>query len=128
MKKSIFIIVSLAAVVLFSSFVIARNVTNDKTDNPVTVSANDGWEYYKSTTGYYSEGKKHSTIYIWKKTVCGDPDYVLSNSSERCDGYAISKNYYYGKDQDWTTSYKYTARDSFNGTTFYFNCYLQGWD
>lgn len=129
MKKSIFIIASLAAVVLFSSFVIARNVTNNG-DNPVTISSNDGWEYYKPVTIYYENGNRTSDVYIWKKTVCGDPDYMISWSSSELRGEApISKNYYYGKDQDWTTEYKYVTTIVYNNTRkAYFNTYLQGWD
>ena len=58
MKKSIFIIASLAAVMLFSSFVIFQNVSSNKTESPVTISANDGWEYYK-TVSVYTEGKSY---------------------------------------------------------------------
>lgn len=131
MKKSIFIIASLAAVVLFSSFVIARNVTSNKTDNPVTVSANDGWEYYKPVTVYYNNGKQNKQLYVWKKTVCGDPDYMLSSSqSSLTFGSSVGKNYYYGKEQDWTSEYKYVS--SYQGLTgnpkVYFSTYLQGWD
>ena len=136
MKKSIFIIASLAAVVLLSSFVIARNVTNNKTENPVTVSANDGWEYYKTVTVYTVSSSGYRSkleCYVWKKAVCGDPDYVLSESKSKleCET-AISKNYYYGKDQDWTSEYKYVASLSTCYTNpsakGYFNTYLQGWD
>lgn len=131
MKKSIFIIASLAAVVLLSSFVIARNVTNNKTENPVTVSANDGWEYLKPITVYYNEGESYTQFYIWKKSVCGDPDYLLSSSSSRLEYEAsISKNYNYGKERDWTSKYKYVSTKYFGGiySEVYFSTYLQGWD
>ncbi|MBO2524083.1 MAG: hypothetical protein CW341_00025 [Bacteroidetes bacterium] len=133
MKKSIFIIASLAVVVLFSSFVFARNATNNTTDSPVSVSANDGWEYYK-TVSVFREGDSYTyTLYVWKKTVCGDPDYVLSESKTELEcECAISKNYYYGKDH-WSSEYKYVAtlRSCIINSTNnkgYFNTYLQGWD
>jgi len=131
MKKIIFIIASLAAVVLLSSFVISRNVTSNTAKNPETVSTNDGWEYYKPVTIYYKDGDiRFSDVYIWKKTVCGDPDYMISWSNSELRGEApISKNYYYGKEQDWTTEYKYVTTIVYNNRrNAYFNTYLQGWD
>ena len=132
MKKIIGIVLSLAAVVTLCSFVIAHNVNNDKINNPETISANDGWEYYKDVTVFVREGSYSYTAYVWKKTVCGDPDYILSRSSaslsEQC---SISKNYYYGKDKDWTTEYKYTVSTApgfSSGEKGYFSTYLQGWD
>ena len=132
MKKSIFIIASLAAVVLLSSFVIARSATSDKTDNSVTISSNDGWEYYKPVTIYYrSDGSSHSEYYIWRKTVCGDPDYMICTSSRELDftKRSISKNYNYGRDIDWTSEYKYTF-NGYNIGKAYFSTYLpgRGWD
>lgn len=132
MKKIIGIILSLAAVVTLSSFVIAHNVSNDKSDKPECISASDGWEYYKTVTAYYMAGssKRTCTLYVWKKTVCGDPDYIISWSSSEIEGESsISKNYYYGKDQDWTTEYKYVTTNYYdNKYKTYFNCHLQGWD
>ena len=132
MKKSIFIIASLAAVMLFSSFVIFQNVSSNKTESPVTISANDGWEYYK-TVSVYTEGKSYVyTLYVWKKTVCGDPDYVISKDKNKlsCEC-SISKNYYYGKDH-WSSEYKYVTTlsgcISNPASKGYFNTYLQGWD
>lgn len=130
MKKIIGTILSLAAVVTLSSFVIAHHFNNDKTDNAETISANDGWEYYKTVTVYRSGGQYDDTWYVFKKTVCGDPDYILSSSknSVTCES-SISKNYNYGKDVDWTSQYKYTATLNYsNRPKGYFNCYLQGWD
>lgn len=134
MKKSFVIIVSLAAVMMLSSFVIAHNVTNHKSNNPETISANDGWEYYK-TVSVFREGDSYDyTLYVWKKSVCGDPDYVLSSSNSKLEcECAISRNYYYGKGNDWKSGYKYVATlrgcivNSSNNQG-YFNAYLQGWD
>ncbi len=124
---------SLAAVVTLSSFVIAHNVSNEKTDNPEAISANDGWEYYKTVSVQTEENGYNYTLYVWKKTVCGDPDYVLSSSKREIEcECAISKNRAYGKGYDWTSDYKYVAtlrgcitNPSRKG---YFDSYLQGWD
>ena len=131
MKKSIFIIASLAAVVLFSSFAIAHNVTSNMADNPVTVSANDGWEYYKPVTVYYKSGSdiKNQDYYVFKKTTCGDPDYMLSIRKDGlCWEMSITKNSNYGRGYDWTSEYRYTANNRGNNIKYYFNCHLQGWD
>ena len=59
MKKIIGIVLSLAAVVTLSSFVIAHNVNNDKTNNPETISVNDdGWELYTTVTAYVYKKNK----------------------------------------------------------------------
>ena len=136
MKKIIGIVLSLAAVVTLSSFVIAHNVNNDKTDNPETISANDGWEYYKPVTVYYMHpnyGKLSFTKYIWKKTVCGDPDYLLSGSADKLScTESISRNYNFGRDVDWTSEYKYKVSNLPCGRgdegECYFDTYLQGWN
>lgn len=131
MKKSILIITSIAAVVLLSGFMIAHNVTNDMVNNIETIYVSGEWEYYKPVTVYYDGGYKHSEQHIWKKTVCGDPDYLISwGERSLVHPQSISKNYRYGKEQDWTTEYKYTANLSGgeSGTKCYFSTYLQGWD
>ncbi|MBP5546133.1 MAG: hypothetical protein J6X59_02450 [Bacteroidales bacterium] len=132
MKKSIFIIVSISAVVLLSSFVIEHNVTSSKSDCNVSISDNDGWEYYKPVTIYYGDkGSSKGQYYIWKKNICGDPDYLICSSRYSLDWTkrSISKNYNYGKDIDWTTEYKYTF-DGYNIGKAYFSTYLpgRGWD
>lgn len=133
MKKIIGIVLSLAAVVTLSSFVIAHNVNNNRTDNPESISANDGWEYYKGVTVKYGEGSNYkTTCYIWKKTVCGEPDYLLSRSSKQLeDESSISKNYYYANScGDWRSEYKYSATTPgiIGSPTGYFSTYLPGWD
>ena len=131
MKKILGIVLSLATVMTLCSFVIAHNVNKDKTDNPESITANDGWEYYKPVTVYTNNGTRSYEHYIWKKTVCGDPDYLISWSRSALTApKSISKNYNYGKDQDWTSEYKYTAGLSggSTGDKCYFNAYLQGWD
>ena len=130
-KKIIGIVLSLAAVVILSSFVIAHNVNNDKVNNLETISANDGWEYYKTVTVYYESGGgiKNCDYYVFKKTVCGDPDYLLSIRKDGlCWEMAITKNYNYGNGSNWTSEYKYTANNRNSNLKYYFNCYLQGWD
>ena len=76
------------------------------------------------------EAVKALVLSVWKKAVCGDPDYIISWSSSEIKGESsISKNYYYGKDQDWTTEYKYVTTNYYdNNYKTYFNCHLQGWD
>ena len=132
MKKITGIILSLAAVVTLSSFVIAHNVSNDNTDKSESISTSDGWEYYKTVTVVWQSGGRQfdDTWYVFKKTVCGDPDYILSSSkSSVTHESSISINYNYGKDVDWTSQYKYTATiNTGNRHKGYFNCYLQGWD
>ena len=137
MKKIIGIVMSLATVVTLCSFVIVHNVNNDKTDNPEAISDNGEWEYYKPVTVFYYNRPSDENIYkseyfIWKRTVCGEADYLLSASqSSLLWESPISKNYSCGTGQDWTSGYKYivsTVPGKYQGCKGAFTTYLPGWD
>lgn len=108
MKKIIGIVLSLAAVATLSSFVIAHNVNNDKTNNPETISANDvEWKYVKEVKAIRDDGGTF-TLYIWAEYKYGRK--TEAHACTRLHGTVPTKenifyNPYRGKEGDFRAKY-----------------------
>lgn len=120
MKKIIGVILSLAAVVTLSSFVIAHNGNNSTTFKQETLSVNDdGWEYYTTVTAYAYEKKSGEWVYtrverknleVQRRMSCGErefrikylqygqPRWFTVSKSSPVDGYSYC---FYESQNNW---------------------------
>ncbi|MBP5547046.1 MAG: hypothetical protein J6X59_07225 [Bacteroidales bacterium] len=125
MKKIIGIVLSLATIVMLSSFVIAHNVNNDKTNKPETISAKDvEWRYIGEVKAKRVDGGIF-TLYQWR----------LYENGRKREQYAVtrlhaqvptSNNVYgnptYGKKGEYMSEYRLVGYpDGEDQMGYYFN-------